>query len=241
MGWRFNFKKVRIFKYLIYHFSLNYRVLLRTWTFYPLWVKHPELQNLNISSSSLESKLEVSSRLWPLMSWKFHGKCSFFFFSVSSTWTPRDSWHHSRLSHAMSLCPSFAVCVPTFQIRISVRISPFRLSKQSFYFHIVLLWFYFSLFISAQGLLIRNAFRDTSGKDFNIPFSGTVTHLHNKHKFSIYILYEKEKLWSQSRWVLSKWGASVACLTDEYQAQFCAVSVGLFCVRHSCRDLRRPE
>lgn len=45
-----------------------------------------------------------------------------------------------------------------------------------------------------QVLLIRNAFRDTSSKDFNIPFSGRVTHLHNKHKFSIYILYEKEKL-----------------------------------------------
>lgn len=133
------------------------------------------------------------------------------------------------------LCPSFAVRVPTFQIWISVRLPPYRLSKQSFYFHIIPIWFYFSLFISAQVLLIRNAFRDTSGKDFNIPFSGTVAHLHNKHKFSIYILYEKEKLWSQSRWVLSKRGASVACLSDKYQAQFCAVSVGLFCVSHSCR------
>lgn len=136
---------------------------------------------------------------------------------------------------SIMLCPSFAVRVPTFQIWISVRLPPYRLSKQSFYFHIILIWFYFSLFISAQVLLIRNAFRDTSGKDFNIPFSETIAHLHNKHKFSIYILYEKEKLWSQSRWVLSKRGASVACLSDKYQAQFCAVSVGLFCVSHSCR------
>lgn len=136
---------------------------------------------------------------------------------------------------SIMLCPSFVVRVPTFQIRISVRLSSYRLFKQSFYFHIILIWFYFSLFISAKVLLIRNAFRDTPGKDFNISFSGTVTHLHTKHKFSIYILYEKEKLWSQSRWVLSKRGASVACLTDKYQAQFCAVSVGFFCVRHSCR------